>query len=159
MKRKRINLSFLDYFIIASLLFFAIGLFSRYTLRERHLANSGELDARVSFEIHAASEETSLSLTSDCELFTTHGEGFGTLLLSSVRVVPAKIRKTRQNGELFELESKTLYDIYGEVLCRGAKTEGGFFLSGVTYLAPNMHFSVKSAKGNFEIYITNIEIF
>ncbi len=158
-KQRKKKLTFLDYVIIASLVFFAIGLFSRYTLREKFFETSLETKALVSFEIHAQSEDALLFFGEDTQFSTSHGEEFGILKKESLKSAPAKIRKVGKNGEIFELPSKTLFDIYGEIVCVGAKTEGGFFLSGVTYLAPNMHFSVKNGRGNFEIYITNIEIF
>ncbi len=158
MARKK-RLSYLDYIIIASLLFFAVGLFSRYTLSQRHIASASDVEADIVFELHAVSEDTVRSLLSDTVLYNARGEYFGEIMLDSISATPAKIRRVGQNGRISAVESKTLYDVEAVAVTIGSKTEGGFFLGGVSYLAPNMTVSVRSDCGSFEIYITSIEVY
>lgn len=161
MARKKLlkRISYLDFVIIFALLFFAVGLYSRYNSSRLHRENASSVSADVVFEMHGVALEDAAALLSDTTLYTSHGEKFGELMIDSVSVRPSVLHITMPDGSISSLESKTLYDVEAVVLCRGAYTEGGFFLSGVTYIAPNMTMMVKSSVENFEIYLTNIEIF
>ena len=159
MKRGLPRLNYLDYIIIASLLFFAIGLYSRFTLRAEHEKNASSVTADVVFEIRAVSEETVMALLSDTTLYDERGELFGTVMVDSVSATPAVMHKVGADGTLKEVTSKSLYDVEAVAVCEGAQTEGGFFLRGTTYIAPNMILPLKSGCGSFNIYLTDIEIF
>ena len=153
------RLSYLDYVIIASLVFFAIGLFSRYTHSKASLKDSSVHEADVVFEMHSVGSDIIYSLYSDTTLYNERGERFGVLLTDTVSVNGAKIRQTTPNGSIIELPSRLLYDIEAVASVKGKKTDGGFFLNGNVYIAPNMVLTVKSSCGVFQIYITNIDVF
>ena len=160
MKRKKLpRLNYLDYIIIASVLFFIVGLYSRYNLREQFEKNASDVTADVVFEIRAVSEETVMALLADTSLYDERGDLFGTVMTDSVSAKPAVMHKVGADGALKEVVSKSLYDVEAVALCQGAQTDSGFFLHGNTYIAPNMILPLKSGCGSFNVYLTSIEIF
>ena len=159
MKRNARRLNYLDYIIIGSLLFFVIGLYSRYTMRAEFEKNGSSVTADVVFEIRAVSEETVMALLSDTTLYDEHGELFGTVMVDSVSATPAVMHKVGADGALKEVTSKSLSDVEAVAVCRGAPTDAGFFLRGTTYIAPNMILPLRSGCGSFNIYLTDIEVF
>ena len=158
-KRRKIRLTHLDYVIIFSVLFFVVGLYSRYTMEHRHSQNASAVTADIVFEIHSVTLESASALISDTSLYTARGTHFGEVMIDTVSVRPSVLHVSAPDGSIQAVESKSLYDVEAVAVAHGAHTEGGFFLSGDTYIAPNMKMTVKSSNESFEIYVTNIEIF
>lgn len=158
-KRTKKRLTYLDYVIIFSLLFFVIGLFSRYTAHERHSESSSSVTADIVFELRGVSLEGAYALLSDPMLYTAQGTELGEVMADTVSVRAADVRVVAPDGTVKLVKSKTLYDVEAVAVGHGARSAGGFFLSGSSYIAPNMTLTVKSSCQSFEIYITNIEIF
>ncbi len=158
-KRTKKRLSYLDYVIILSILFFVVGLFARYSASERHSESSHAVSADIVFELRGVSLEGAYALLSDPVLYTSEGIELGEVMADTVSVRPSDVRVVAPDGTVKSVKSRTLYDVEAVAISHGARTQGGFFLSGVSYIAPNMTMTVKSSCQSFEIYVTNIEIF
>ena len=158
-KRAKKRLTYLDYVIIFSVLFFVIGLFARYNSHEKHIASSHSVSADIVFELRGVSLEGAYALLSDPMLYTLDGVELGEVMTDTLSVREADVRVVAPDGTVKLVKSRTLYDVEAVAIGHGARTQGGFFLSGVSYIAPNMTLTVKSSCQSFEIYVTNIEIF
>ncbi|MBE6695259.1 MAG: DUF4330 family protein [Ruminococcaceae bacterium] len=160
MKRMKLKrLSYLDYVIIALLACFVLSLFSRYVKAEKNFSDSVETNAEIYFEVHGASAELVKALQQERTLFFSDGADFGNIMTESLRSNSAELFVTELDGRITKTRSASLYDLFGVISVTGEQNEGGFFVNGAVYIAPNMTVKVKNALADLEIFIVNVDIF
>lgn len=157
MAKKR--LSYLDYVIIALIACFILSVFSRYVKAEMNALESIETSAEVSFEVHGVSAELLNVLRLERKLFFSDGAELGNVMTESLRLESAELFVTGLDGAITKTHSASLYDIFGVISVTGEQNEGGFFVNGDVYIAPNMTVSVKNALAELNIFIVNVDIF
>ena len=153
------RMSFLDVVIVAAVVFFAIGLYSRHINSSAHTSSAHECGAYISAELHALTPERASALLRDTTLSYTHGERLGVLDAESVSAVPASVWRVGADGKLYSLSSKSLYDLSFVIMAEGFFDEGGFFVGGKRHIAPNMTVNASTSCGEFELFITNIDVY
>ena len=151
--------SYLDLVILALLACFVISLVSRYVKAERNAFDSVETGAEISFELHSVSAEQLQALQLERKIYFSDGAELGNVLQESLRLESAEQFVTELDGSISKVRSETLYDLYGVISVTGEHNEGGFFVNGAVYIAPNMTLSVKNALADLNIFIVNVDIF
>lgn len=157
MAKKR--LSYLDYVIIALLACFVLSVFSRYVKAEMNSLESIETSAEISFEVHGVPPELLNVLQLERKLFFADGAELGNVMTESLRFDAAELFVTGLDGVITKTRSSSLYDVFGTLSVTGEQNEGGFFVNGDVYIAPNMTVSVKNALAEMNIFIVNVDIF
>ena len=157
LKLKR--LSYLDYVIIALLACFVISLVSRYVKSEKNFSDSVETSAEISFELHGISAELAKAVQLEKKLYFSDGGELGNVMTDGLRIESAELFVTELDGRITKTRSASLYDLFGVISATGEQNEGGFFVNGAVYIAPNMSLNVKNALADLEIFIVNVDIF
>ena len=153
------RLSYFDYVIIALLACFLLSVVSRYIKAERSSLDAVETSAVVYFELHGVSAELAKTLQLEKKVYFSDGAEFGNVMTDSLRLDAAETFVTALDGSITKTKSATLYDLFGTLSVTGEQTEGGFFVNGAVYIAPNMSLSVKNALADLNIFIANVDIF
>ena len=153
------RLSFLDVVIIAAVVFFVIGLYSRHINSSEYTSSAHACGAYISAELHALTPERASALLRDPSLSYTHGDRLGVLDVESVSAVPASLWRVGADGKVYALSSKSLYDLSFVIKSEGFFDEGGFFVGGKRHIAPNMTVSASTSCGEFELFITNVDVY
>lgn len=151
--------SYLDIVILALIACFIISMASRYLKAEKNALASIETTAEISFELHSVTAEQAQALQLERKIYFSDGAELGNVMRESLRLESAEQFATELDGSIIKTRSATLFDLYGVISVTGEHNDGGFFVNGDVYIAPNMTVSVKNALADLNIFIVNVDIF
>ena len=151
---KKISFSVIDFTIIIVILALLVGIIARYDVVDKLFSKTSLVEARVKFVAEAITPEEA-SAFNENNKFYIDGEQFGVL----TAVTPQKAIMYRENaqGALVSYEHETLIDLKGDFTCKVMKSDSGYLLGGVRYIAAGSVFTVRANGVAVKITIISIE--